>query len=96
MKLEKRLEHFLKWVDEHTYWKEDNDVPNHVMVRAYMQKFEPTETNTVLAKREGKNVRSAATVASEGQAQNVRSGCRHTIRIGHRCKKCGELVPPVK
>ncbi len=52
MKLDKRLEHFLKWVDEKTYWKEDNDVPNHLIVRAYMEKFKPTETNTVLAKRE--------------------------------------------
>jgi hypothetical protein len=41
MKLNKRLEHFLKYVDESTYWKEDNDVPNHVIVRAYLDKFKP-------------------------------------------------------
>ena len=41
MKLRKRLEHFLKYVDESTYWKEDNDVPNHVIVRAYLEKFKP-------------------------------------------------------
>lgn len=69
MKLEKRLEHFLKYVDKQTYWKEDNDVPNHVIVRAYMQKFKPTETNTVLAKRESRAVRSAATVPPAGGSQ---------------------------
>ncbi|MEP2668832.1 MAG: hypothetical protein ABJH04_07550 [Cyclobacteriaceae bacterium] len=34
-----RLEHFLKYVDEHTYWKEDNDVPNELIVRAYIDKY---------------------------------------------------------
>lgn len=41
MKLRERLEHFLKYVDESTYWKEDNDVPNHVIVHAYLEKFKP-------------------------------------------------------
>lgn len=39
MSIQKRLEHFLKWVDEQTFWKEDNDIPNHVIVMEYMKKF---------------------------------------------------------
>ena len=35
MKREELIQ-FLKWVDESTYWKEDNDVPNTVIVDAYL------------------------------------------------------------
>ena len=35
MKREELIQ-FLKWVDASTYWKEDNDVPNTVIVDAYL------------------------------------------------------------
>lgn len=36
-KMSKLLNNFLSWVDEETYWKEDNDVPNHIIVDEYIR-----------------------------------------------------------